>query len=56
VKNPKIKIRKRGNFWWVSIPGDIPDFSKHKHFTDALAKVQFEIRPRRKGKRESTND
>jgi hypothetical protein len=29
--------------WWVSIPGDVPDFSKHEHFTDALAKVFFEL-------------
>jgi hypothetical protein len=32
----KIKIRKRLGAWWVSIPGDVPDFSKHAHFTDAL--------------------
>ena len=27
----------------MSIPGDVPDFSKHEHWTDALAKVQCEL-------------
>jgi hypothetical protein len=41
---PKIKVRKRFGWWFVLVPGDVPDFSKHAHFTDALAKVFFELR------------
>lgn len=41
---PKIKIRKSRDGWFVSVPGDIPDFSRHGHFSDAVAKAQFEFR------------
>jgi hypothetical protein len=44
VRAAKIKIRKLRGKWWVFISGDMPDFSKHNHFTDALAKVFFELR------------
>ena len=40
----KIKIRKSRGKWWVFIAGPIPDFSQHEHFTDALAKVQLELK------------
>ncbi len=40
----KITLRKRMGSWWLSIPGDVPDFSKHRHFTDALAKLFLELR------------
>jgi len=40
----KIKVRKLRDSWWVFIDGPVPDFSKHRHFSDALAKVQFELR------------
>jgi len=40
----KITVRKRLGSWFVAIPGDVPDFSKHRHWTDAIAKVFFELR------------
>jgi len=40
----KITVRKRLGAWFVSIPGDVPDFSKHRHWTDAIAKVHFEVK------------
>ncbi len=40
----KIQIRKSRGAWWVFVPGPIPDFAKFPHFTDALAKVQVELR------------
>ncbi len=44
----KIKIRKLRGKWYVFIPGDIPEISRHEWWTDALAKAQFEIREQRK--------
>jgi len=35
--------------WWVMVPGDVPDFSGHRWFTDALAKLQLELRRQAKG-------
>lgn len=40
----KITVRKRMNAWWVLVPGDVPDFSKHRHWSDAIAKVFFELK------------
>jgi hypothetical protein len=41
--NIKLKVRKICGRWWVFVPGPIPDFSQHRHFTDAMAKVFFEL-------------
>ncbi len=41
---PKIQIRKRLGMWWVIIPGDMPECARYYHWTDALARVQQELR------------
>jgi hypothetical protein len=41
----KIKLRKRRGSWWVFIDGPVPDFSRHAHWTDAVAKVWQELNP-----------
>ena len=40
----KIKVSKKYGAWWCTIPGDVPDCSRHEHFSDALAKVQWALR------------
>lgn len=40
----KIRLRKLGWYWYVLIPGDIPELRLFLNFSDALAKVQREIK------------
>jgi hypothetical protein len=42
----KIQLSKKFGSWWVTVPGAIPDCSRHEHFTDAIAKIHLATRPR----------
>lgn len=42
--SPKLKLYRRYGQWLVVLPGDIPEMLWFKNFSDALAKVQREIR------------
>ena len=44
VMKAKIKVRKLRGRWWVFVSGPIPELAEFKHFSDALAKVQLELR------------
>jgi hypothetical protein len=46
--NPKIQIRKRHGFWWVSIPGEKIDFPYFERWIDAVSRVVSELK-RKKG-------
>ena len=43
----KLRIRKYGQFWVVLIPGAIPQVPMYENWTDALARVQMELRHRK---------
>lgn len=41
---PKIRLRKKFGSWYVLIPGDMPEFVRFTHWTDAVAKIQLETK------------